>query len=746
MSAVIVKELKDFFNTKKGWFLSGGFLLINGFFMTVYHFYFGNTRYEILLGSMLTAWALLFPVWAIGRFEAERKEGADRFWQLLPVSPAQVFAGKVLASVLLFGGLTLILGLCPILLSFFGGTSFLSAYVSLAAFFLLGCAVMFGEIALALVFRRTLWTWILSYAVPVLLFVLARCAEFFDGWVETLLSCLSLFGSFRSFSYAVLDWRMLILGAALAALFLAVCFFLYQRKTGAPLAKLGVLSGALSVILIGLTVGTSFLPAYVLKQDMSEEKVLSFSDTTKTFLKALDEDVTVYLLDDEASNREGNGYEDIKFEYFLEKYVSYSKHLTLKRIPIEESETLLAELGLTQADVYQYCAVFKSEKRSELLNYMNLLSYSHNNASLYALGLPYEFSYSDYSRYASALASLVQSDSSKYASYYAAFYNDVQLCFYGEALMNTVVEYVTADLIPQKYVLTGHGEANPSDLALGEILTDVVFLNLSEVTSIPEDASAILMLAPQSDYSEAEIQVLSDYLNRGGTLNVVTDENNLSMPNLMGLLDRFGLRAESGKVHAEEEVTTKQEDGSETTETKVSDSVLTSANVSSDVLADLASLGEDATAIRITGGNALSFHENGDSSLLTEALLTTSDKAFIGDRREEKASYVLAASAENNRGMHLTWFTGAESFLLRSDAVREDLESVYALFCPYLAMNWSELTYTSELPKVPAVAYDEPYLQAEEAHMWIFGILLIVVIPASFAAVGIIRTYRRKKA
>ncbi len=746
MRAVWSRELRAFANCRKGWILGSILLFVNGLFMTLYHFYVGNTRYEIILGSVMLAIACMLPLWTVSRFCRECREGEIGFLRLLPLTSEQIFFGKILGSVTLLGGAFLILAVFPVVLSFFGGKNFLSAYVSLIVAFLLGCALLFILTLVAMLCRKKWMALAVSYGVVAVLFVLARISAVLPDSAATVVSYLSLFGALEPYALSVFDWRIALWYGAIALLFFGLCCRFSFEKRCTRIHKRGILSCILALVMLGATVGAAFLPAHQTEIDMSTSGMMSVSDDTKRFLETVDEDVTVYLLEDVEADRRGEGYEDRKFEYFMEKYASYSDRVRLERLPIAESGTVLAELGFTTDQVYQYCMVIKGEKRTQVLDYMSLLSYVHNNQNLYAFGLPYEFSYSQFDSYASAMASLMLQDSTTYGAYYYAFYNDVALHFKGERYLNAAIEYVTADLIPQKYVLTGNGERELPSVALGDLIGSCAVLSLSEGASVPADASSVIVLGPTVDFTPAVVQGLTDYLNRGGTVTVITGEANLSMPNLMGFLGGFGLSAQSGAVHENETKTVKQEDGSETTETVRTNSVKTSVNLNHDALAAMESLGTDALSIRVTNGNAIRFHKTEDPSLLTTSLLTTSENAFVGETENEKGSLTLAAVAENNKGARLVWFTGSDTFLASTSQVTEKMDMAYAMVCPYLAAEWTDLVYRSQLNAAPAVLYEEPYLEATSTHMVIFVLIAIVILPALVITVGMVRIYKRKKA
>ncbi|MGD8753548.1 MAG: GldG family protein, partial [Anaerolineales bacterium] len=83
------------------------------------------------------------------------------------------------------------------------------------------------------------------------------------------------------------------------------------------------------------------------------------------------------------------------------------------------------------------------------------------------------------------------------------------------------------------YFLTGHGEYNPEETGdqgydrtkrnLESKNYSVQLLNLLSINQIPTDAAAIIIAGPVQPISETEVDLIDDYLNRGGALIVMQE-------------------------------------------------------------------------------------------------------------------------------------------------------------------------------------------------------------------------------
>jgi ABC-type uncharacterized transport system len=109
------------------------------------------------------------------------------------------------------------------------------------------------------------------------------------------------------------------------------------------------------------------------------------------------------------------------------------------------------------------------------------------------------------------------------------------LAFKGEQLMTSALLEVTEPKQNKVYFLTGHGEIDyaavnePEGRSLDEmkaLLTrqNVLHseLRLAEREKIPDDANALYILGPRLDFSERDLQILTEYWDRKGRIFITT--------------------------------------------------------------------------------------------------------------------------------------------------------------------------------------------------------------------------------
>ena len=753
MRAVFRREWRAAFQGLRGVLFFGLFCAILGTFLTVFNFLYGYSNFEFDLSYLTICLWLLLPIVTVPLFREDRDGETREFLRALPLSPKAILGGKLLAALAFFGVAASGVALAPLILGFYGTIHHLSAYAAILAFLLYGLAVLLIEIFVSVSIRKPISAWIVSFALPVGAILINYLSNLLPTELADSLRYLSIFGIFTPFVFGSFDLRVVAFYLVLSLLFLCLTLLVGKRLYGNAKRHLAekrscrIVSIAVLVLLaLILNTATILIPSRYRAPDVSARGYYSISEDTEQFLQSLDEDVTLYVIRE--SDRE------MRFEYFLEAFAARSKHIKLQYRMLEDSDEILQRVGLNRYTLsgIQYLLIAESDKRTEVLNYSSFFFYQTDNTYLQQFGLSQMTSteYNQYTNYFYQMASQNES----YATYLEYLLYDTFLYFQGDELLSKMIEYATADRVPKNYLLTGHGEWEGVDsLFLNMLSTYGVgyeTLDLSASSEIPADAVNLIVFTPTSDYSPEQADAMKDYLDRGGQMIFVTNEDNLSMPNLISLLASYGLSAERGAVWDEVELK-ESEDSEAEAQTEDSEPLTEwqkAVSVTVNTQHDLMAIDPDSTSLLpvITGGNAISFSETSDPSLILTALLTTSENASIEKDPDAKGEKVLAAAAETASGAHLVWFTGADSYTVTRDAALLNESLIYNNFCLYLAMNWTDIHFQSVLTSPEAIRYTEASLTVDSSHVTAFGVFTIVLIPIALIVGGVVLRYKRKKA
>ncbi len=255
-------------------------------------------------------------------------------------------------------------------------------------------------------------------------------------------------------------------------------------------------------IIVVINVFACMLPASITKYDISSSKLYSITSNTKVVVNNLKQDVTIYWITQADK-------EDEVIENLLAKYESLSDHITVVKKNPDVFPTFTE--NYTSEDVPNNSLIVESGDRSRYISYNDIY--------------------------------LTESDMYSY-SYSSSFD--------GEGAITSAIDYVVTEELPQLYVLEGHGEEELSDTFSDSIEKENIEVNtlsLPTVDEIPEDADAVMIYNPESDLSDKESEMLTDYAENGGKLLVIAGPvEDDQLPNLYSILEKYDISVADGIV------------------------------------------------------------------------------------------------------------------------------------------------------------------------------------------------------
>jgi ABC-type uncharacterized transport system involved in gliding motility auxiliary subunit len=129
--------------------------------------------------------------------------------------------------------------------------------------------------------------------------------------------------------------------------------------------------------------------------------------------------------------------------------------------------------------------------------------------------------------------------------------------FKGEGLFLSAIQTVTEEESPKVYFLTGHGERDPEDFDQTSGYSEIARYikrdnitvekwNLLEKQELPPGAGAIIIAGPRKPFSQAELNLLQQYLKNKGRLLIMLDPRDQS--GLEPFLKRWGVQVDDDLV------------------------------------------------------------------------------------------------------------------------------------------------------------------------------------------------------
>lgn len=279
-----------------------------------------------------------------------------------------------------------------------------------------------------------------------------------------------------------------------------------KKQWNKRVLRKGSYSAALSVVFIAIIVVVNMIaakiPSKYTQLDISTGKLYTIGDETKKVLKALDQDITIYYIVQ-------NGNENTTVEKMLQLYQEQSSHIKVEKIDPVTSPKFTSQYS--EDTVSENSLIVTSDKRNKVIGYSDMF-----------------VSEIDYSTYQSKVTG-----------------------FDGEGQLTSAISYVLSDDLPVVYYVEGHNEVTLPDAVVSRIEKanlELKALNLVTADSVPEDAAALLLDSPETDYSKEEATKVKDYLKQGGKAMVLTDYTGNDNQNYNSILEEYGIDVTDGVI------------------------------------------------------------------------------------------------------------------------------------------------------------------------------------------------------
>ncbi len=757
MKTVFLRELLLAFRRIATYVTIGVSALVTALFFITSNLTYASPTIASTVSFAQLVSAVAVPMLAFIVFAPSKKADTDAFYDMLPIRGAEIFFGKYLCALALFGVSMLPMFFYPVIAGAFGAVDHAQCYllilvyalsevaflticaavcmatrrfargVSIALCYVLGVALMFVGIAnvvipvkpvvslvmfavlalivgviVFLVTKKIVLSAITFAALEAIVFALYfAIPDIFVCGFERFLDATSIFDRLGAFTTGLFDATAFAFYACAISAILFLAYRVFAKKRAKNFVRSTLFTAASIVVVIAMVlvnVALYFLPYNVTMSDMTLTHRNSVGEKAQRYLSTVNEPVTIYLLEPTGA---------VDYEMYLESVAACSPYITLEKVYYENTPEFYTDRGISFD--YANSLYVESQRRGDYLSYVNLFSYTNET-----LGLT-DMSISDYQYYYSMFSS-----NSSYAEYLAVLaYNTVEN-YNADSMICGIVEYAVKEIIPKSYYLTGHGERELE--ANDGAFAGLGFTACTLENGVPADAASLLINAPTVDITEAEKQALLGFLARGGEITFITSPENISMPNLMAVLAEYGMSATEDIVSV-----TKPKDSTQNTEETQETEKTSEFNPTINTQSDIMYLFSDPKyTFSVKDTNNITYDKSVKPSLMITPLLIARD----GD-----TTYTVACSAETAAGARIAWFTGAESY--------NDIKNL-ARFCPIAASTWTQIKYESDVSGIPSVVYN-PLSTPITDNDAVAVSAALIVLPIAFVAVGCVMIIRRRR-
>lgn len=467
---------------------------------------------------------------------------------------------------------------------------------------------------------------------------------------------------------------------------------IYSKEVKNKRAKMGILSGISMVAVIAIAIAVNLAVAALdISEDMTLQHIYTLSYRTNTIVKALEQDVTIYILNDE---------EEFPLDYnqILQQYKKLNNHVQLR----------YRDMNLYPEFAQQYTQEEPTEN--------SLIVVSGENSVYLDAG---EFT-----------ITTISSDNTSYKMKYEL-----------EALVTSAINKVNEGPSGIIYQTTGHSELQLTNSVQTTLLRNNYTLqdiSLVSEQAVPEDAGVVLVYAPTQDFSEDECRKLRNYLDQGGRLYLILDAV-AETENLDALMKEYGITAVEGIV-LEQDTTMIYTDSNGTATPsyiipKVEDSTLTGDP------------NDERSLFFIPVARGLQLEEK--EGLYLEGMLSTSKYAYAKTdlysdyvSREDddiQGPFYLSVLAESETGGKMVVLSSANTLTDNVDA---------AVYGNNVEFFINGLVYLEENPDRLYIASKKIEFQRtlySQAEVWEISGVAVIGIPLIILLIGVaVMIYRRR--
>lgn len=285
-----------------------------------------------------------------------------------------------------------------------------------------------------------------------------------------------------------------------------------KMNLNAKKIKQGSISTAIIALVLAGVVGlnlicTSLTDRFSLKLDISAAQKYTISEETKSMLGELKDSVTITVLMDESTFKAHELYGDVS--KLLDKYViAGGDKVKLQYIDPYKNPRIVNKYN-EKDNVTSGSVIIERGDKFKVLTINDFYSAQtdQQTGQAYATGLK------------------------------------------AEQTLTTAVLTVTNIEVPKAYIVTGHNEQVSTALntMFKDSGYDVTSLSVMQ-KDIPEDASLLVISAPQADFGEAELNKIDAFIKKGGSVFYFAGIGTPALPNLDSYIAEWGIKVNNQMV------------------------------------------------------------------------------------------------------------------------------------------------------------------------------------------------------
>lgn len=450
-----------------------------------------------------------------------------------------------------------------------------------------------------------------------------------------------------------------------------------------------------AVVIVIVLLINLFVQELGIKKDLTADGKYSLTEETRDLIKNINHNITIYYLVE-------SGDEIDEFKRIVDNYDNLSSKVSVKYKDPVQYPKFASQYVQDEISAQSFLVVNEDTNAAKYIDYQDLLDYEMNSST------------------------------------YQYDVTGLKI----ETQIDAAISFVTNEDLPTVYTLTGHGEASITSYLSGLFkdnnITATEFSSLT-AQSVPEDCDVLIINMPQYDFTEDETAFIKDYLTKGGDAIFFVDYVTNSLPNVVSLLNYYGVDVVEGFVV--------EGDSKHTISSRYP--TLLVPNISSH---EFVKNIKDKKYIVVPVGSGLAMRDDLRDTLETSTILKTSDKAYskininstVAEKEENDISgpFILGLEVKEAVGeeeTRIAVYTG-KAFLDDQYLQTASFGNVDLIINTINAMSGQENALS-----IRSTSLDEPMVSLNTAQKDRIGLIVVVILPLFFLATGITVVVRRRR-
>ena len=703
MLTIYLKELRSNFKSFFGWLFLAVYTFFCSLYFVIYNIMNGSPYLSSTVSSLVVILMFVFPLLTMRILAEEKKLKTDQLLLTSPIKISSIIIGKFLSLVtmMLIASLVLLVGL--LIMSFYGTIPVAENLLAILALILLGS--MFAAIGLFLssVTEHQFVAAILTYGAFIFIMLIPSALQIFfasNKVVSTIAKAIDFLAPFDKLLTGMINAADIFRILSIIAVFLLLAARVFGKSSlqlalvGPKkfwLSSLGLL--AIVVAIIGANIGANYIPVKYIQYDATKTGYYTLTKETKELLKNLDEDVTINVLTDK-------NLADNALNLYLEQYEAASPHVKVKYRSNKTEPNFY--MAYTDTAPSSGSVIITKGEKSRIVdagNYyiqeINYQTYSYETTGVDIEG-----------QITAAIGALM--DGTEYKVYF----------------------------------IEGHNELAPTDAMIDRMQKagfSYETINLMTLDAVPEDASAVVVNGPNSDFSQDDVKKIQAYIDKGGAGFFLAAAPVLETKNYNELLSSYGATIVEGTVYEKNVNYNFQGEGFYLVYLPVAHSI-TNKNYSG------------RRPSLLVEGMGFILPEEEDVNLICEPLFNTSDTAVAYKTNDQgevmteedvvEGPFTMGFYAEKitDDAVGRVTIIGSPLFLYDVfDAATANANSDIFIGALKYSCNMN-LTAT-----VPEKSYELPNLFVSQGVALLYAALLVIILPLAEIIAGIVIVILRRR-